>query len=285
MKYHIEPDTVQETLVIPLFARLICTERFPALFEDENARIICDSLDYDFSAKRKLMESPAGLFGALEAAQRQYDLMWEVKDYLKDHPCASVVNLGCGLDDTFARVNNGQCHGYNLDFADVIEIREKVLQKADNEENIACDLNDVRWMDQIDRSQGVVFFAAGVFYYFETVRVRALFHTMAEQFPGGVLVFDACNARGAKMMRKTWLKQAGIRSVDTYFSTNGAQDLRDWSPSFANVSEKSYMRGYRDLMPSVSLFHRILILFCDHAVKMKIIRIEFRQEESEDGTQ
>ena len=40
-------------------------------------------LDYDFAEKSKKMESAVGLFGALEVAQRQYDLAWEVKDYLK----------------------------------------------------------------------------------------------------------------------------------------------------------------------------------------------------------
>ena len=78
MRYHIEKNTVQETLVIPLFGRLVCSERFPALFSDPEAKRICDSLDYDFAEKRKKMESPAGLFGALEAAQRQYDLRCEV---------------------------------------------------------------------------------------------------------------------------------------------------------------------------------------------------------------
>ena len=106
-KYHIEKNTIQETLVIPLFGRLICSERFPALFSDPSAKRICDSLDYDFAEKRKKMESPAGLFGAMEVAQRQYDLRCEIEAYLKDHPRAAVVNLGCGLDDTFTKVDNG----------------------------------------------------------------------------------------------------------------------------------------------------------------------------------
>ena len=63
-KYHIEKNTIQETLVIPLFGRLVCSERFPALFSDPQAKRICDSLDYDFEDKRRKMESPAGLFGA-----------------------------------------------------------------------------------------------------------------------------------------------------------------------------------------------------------------------------
>ena len=45
MKYHIEKNSVQETLVIPLSGRLVCSERFPELFFDPAARHICDSLD------------------------------------------------------------------------------------------------------------------------------------------------------------------------------------------------------------------------------------------------
>ena len=124
MPYHIEKNSIQETLIIPLFGRLICSEHYPELFSDPTAARICTMLDYDFSEKRKLMESQAGLFGALEVAQRQYDLMWEVRDYLKTHPKAAVVNLGCGLDDTFSQVDNGECRGCNLDMPDVIAVRE-----------------------------------------------------------------------------------------------------------------------------------------------------------------
>ena len=40
MRYHIEKNTVQETLVIPLFGRLVCSERFPELFSDPEAKRI-----------------------------------------------------------------------------------------------------------------------------------------------------------------------------------------------------------------------------------------------------
>ncbi len=103
MKYHIEKNTVQETLVIPLYGRKICSEHYPELLQDKNAERICDRLDYDFDSQKKKMESVASQFGALEVAQRHYDLICEVRDYLKTHPKAAVVNLGCGLDDTFSK--------------------------------------------------------------------------------------------------------------------------------------------------------------------------------------
>ena len=276
MKYHIEKNTVQETLVIPLLGRVVCSEHFPELFSDPEAKRICDSLDYDFAGKRKKMESPAGLFGALEVAQRQYDLRCEVISYLRDHPKAAVVNLGCGLDDTFRKCDNGLCCGYNIDLPDVIRVRNDLLPAGEREQNLAYDLNDVSWMDRIDNSNGAVFFAAGVFYYFKKEDVRKLFSAMAERFPGAVLAFDTCNERGAKLMRKTWLKEAGITDVGAYFSLEEESALRGWSDHFASVTAKSYMRGYRDIYRNVGLFHRLMIRFCDRLVKMKIVKIVFR---------
>ena len=275
MKYHIEKNSVQETLIIPLFGRLVCSERFPELFSDPEAKRICDSLDYDFAEKRKKMESVAGLFGALEVAQRQYDLRCEVLDYLREHPKAAVVNLGCGLDDTFRKCDNGSCRGYNLDLPDVIAIRNELLSAGERERNIACDLNDLTWMEQIDVSDGAVFFASGVFYYFRTEDVKRLFDAMAARFPGAVLVFDSCNERGARLMRKTWLREAGITDVNAFFSLEDERELLGWSERFASVTAKSYMRGYRDIYDDVGAIHKLMIRFCDSLVRMKIIRIEF----------
>ena len=276
MKYHIEKNTVQETLVIPLLGRLVCSEHFPELFSDPEAKRICDCLDYDFAEKRKKMESAAGLFGAIEVAQRQYDLRCEVEDYLKDHPKAAVVNLGCGLDDTFRKCGNGLCRGYNIDLPDVIRVRNDLLPAGEREQNLAFDLNDLSWMDRIDGTNGAVFYAAGVFYYFKTGDVKKLFHAMAERFPGAVLVFDSCNERGAKLMRKTWLKEAGITDVSAFFSLEDESELRGWSDRFSSVTAKSYMRGYRDIYKNVGLFHKLMIRFCDTLVRMKIVKIVLR---------
>ena len=274
-KTHIEKNSVQETLVIPLYGRKLCTERFPNLFRDEKAVELINRIDYDFSPLEKKSKSLAHRFGALEVAQRQYDLQCEVKAYLNGRPRAAVVNLGCGLDDTFRKCDNGLCRGYNLDFADVIAVRNELLPACERETNLACDLNDFAWMDAIDASDGAVFFAAGVFYYFRTEDVKALFSAMAERFGGAVLAFDCCNRRGAKMMTKTWLKGAGIRDVNALFCLDDPMILTGWSKDFASVSTKSYMRGYRDIYPKVNAFHKLMIRFCDSLVKMVIVKIAF----------
>jgi len=279
-RFHIEQNTVQETLVIPLYGRKVCSDRFPKLFSDPEAERLCAMLDYDFAGKGARMEGTLGLFGALEVAQRQYDLGCEVRAYLKEHPRAAVVNLGCGLDDTFRKCDNGTCLGYNLDMPDVIAIRDRLLPAGEREVNLGCDLNDEGWMDSIDASGGAVFYAAGVFYYFKTGQIRALFSRMARRFPGAVLAFDACNRRGARMMTKTWLKGAGIDDVGAYFSLEDPMELAGWDERFADVSSKSYMRGYRDIYGEVSLVHRLMIRFCDGLVGMRIVRIQFGEAET-----
>ena len=278
-KCHIEKNTVQETLIIPLYARKICSERFPHLFKDEEAVRICGMLDYDFAAKAKKMNSSVGLFGALEVAQRQYDLGWEVRAYLSEHPNASVVNLGCGLDDTFRKCDNGSCHGFNIDMPDVIKVRNELLPEGEREENIPCDLNDFSWMDKIAETNpvenGAVLFASGVFYYFKTEDVKKIVCKISEKFPGSVLVFDSCNQRGAKLMTKTWLKEAGIKDVSAFFSLEDEAPLNVWSSSIKSVSSKSYMRGYRDIYQDVSFFHKLMIRFCEKSVRMRIVKISF----------
>ena len=272
---HIEKNTVQETLVIPLYGRKVCSERYPDLYRDPEACALMDRIDYDFSALAEKSRGVMYQFGFLEVAMRQTDLAWEVRDYLRTHPRAAVVNLGCGLDCTGRQCDNGTCRIYNLDFPDVIALRDELLPAGEREENIPCDLNDTAWFDRIDASGGAVFFAAGVFYYFLTDQVRTLVTAMEKSFPGGRLVFDAANRRAVRLMLKTWLKTAEIRDVGAYFAVSDAEkELSAWSPSLG-VSSRGYMLGYHDLRtPSVSGFFRLLARMGDGMMKMRIVRLE-----------
>ena len=276
MKYKIEKNTVQETLVIPLYSRKLCTELYPNLFQDETAVRLIDQIDYDFSEAEKNSRGLMQRFGSLEVAMRQNDLAFEVRDYLKSHPNAAVVNLGCGLDSTGRSCDNGNCKIYNLDFPDVIAVRNELLLAGEREENIPCDLNDTAWFSQIDASNGAAFFASGVFYYFLTEQVKALVQTMADAFPGGMLVFDAANRTAVKMIAKTWLKSAKIQDVGAYFAVSDApKEIGAWD-SRLQVSSRGYMLGYNDLKaPSVSGFFRFLAKVGDGMMKMQIVKIKF----------
>ena len=277
MKYKIEKNTVQETLIIPLYSRKLCSELYPNIYCDKTAVDLINQIDYDFSQAEKNSRSLMQRFGAVEVAARQSDLAFEVGDYLKKHPNAAVVNLGCGLDSTGRNCDNGSCKIYNLDFPDVIKMRNELLPAGEREENIACNLNDTQWFDKIDASKGAVFFASGVFYYFLNEEVKALVKNMANAFPNSVLVFDGANRTAVKMIAKTWLKTAKIKDVGAYFAVSNAKaELSPWGENI-EVSSRGYMLGYQDLKDgSVNGFFRFLAKLGDNALKMQIVKILFK---------
>lgn len=246
------------------------------MYEDKTAAKIIDQIDYDFSSAEKTSGKTMYRFGFLEVAMRQNDLAIEIEDYLKDHPKAAVVNLGCGLDDTGRKCDNGECKIYNLDFESVIAVRNELLPAGEREYNIACDLNDTSWFEKIDSSGGVVFFASGVFYYFLKEQVKTLVCKMAERFRNGRMVFDGANKTAVKMIAKTWLKTAKIKDVSAYFAVSKAKkELTPWSDKII-VSSRGYMLGYNDLKDkSVSGFFRFLAKLGDGFMKMQIVRIDF----------
>ena len=276
MKYKIEKNTVKETLIIPLYARYQCSKLYPQLFYDQKAIDLISQIDYDFSDLEKKAKSTMQQFGFLEVAMRQNDLMIEIQDYLKVHPKAAVVNLGCGLDNTGQVIDNGFCKIYNLDFKEVIDVRNELLPASERELNIACDLNDLSWFDQIDDTNGVVFFAAGVFYYFVKEDVKTIVCDMAKRFKGGKLVFDGAGKAAVKLMLKTWIKDAKIKDVNAYFAVNDIKkEIEPWDINI-KVSSKGYMLGYH-LLDTIKInpLYRLLSTVGDNMMKMQIVRIDF----------
>ena len=275
MKYKIKKDSVQETLIIPLYSRKICSSLYPNIYYDKIAVDLINQIDYDFSEIEKKSKSLMQRFGALEVAARQSDMTYEIKDYLKDHPYASIVNLGCGLDNTGRNCDNGKCKIYNLDFLDVIKVRNELLPPLDREENIACNLNDVEWFDKIDNSNGVIFFASGVFYYFLNDEVKNLIVKMANYFNDSVLVFDAAGKMTVKLI-SMWLNSLKVKEVGTYFSVSNLDEISSWSNNI-EVTSKGYMLGYNDLKDdNISGFFRFLAHICDGLMKMQIVKIRFK---------
>lgn len=274
-QYHIQPNTVQETLVIPLYARKVCMEKYPDLFADRACEELIHKIDYNFEKNGKKVP----LFGCLEGGVRQYDLAWEVKDYLTGHPSACVVNLGCGLDTTFEQIDNGKARGYNLDMPDVIALRNELLPAGEREKNIACDLNDTAWFDEIDftRENGAVFIAGGVFYYFTKENIKKLFSSMASHFKGGRLACDVTNKFGLKLMLKTWIKGAEIKDVGAYFSVKETEkEIAAWSADIEKVRHKKYMTGYRRPDKRWGVCNRFLCWVADNSNMCQIAQISFR---------
>ena len=274
-KIRIEKGSVQETLIVPLYARKKCSDKFPELYSDPMASKICERIDYDFSALDKKYESVAYEFGSMEGALRQMDMMWEINDYLKSHPEATIVCMGCGLDFDPRRCGTVRNRIFNLDFPDVITAREELAEKDDRERNIPADLTDLSWMDKVEAQDGAVFYASGVFHYLMREDVKRIALAIADHFPGARLLFDTVGKKGYKLMIKKVLKEHDMSDFgERFYTDDPIGDLSAWSDKI-HVTARGYMLGYFDMKASgVKGVHRLLARMGDGIMKMRIVRMD-----------
>ena len=236
----LKKDSVERTLCIPLWSRAIAVKKLPQILPDHDAVRILKEM----GEKR-----PPTIFynmecGALAGAIRQYDFACEINDYLQDHPDATIVELGAGLSCLRRQLNNENNRWINIDLPDVIACREKYIPIGDKEENIAFDLRDHKWFEEVgfEKEKGAIFLAAGVLHYLYQEDVQSLIDEMAKRFPGAVFVFDYVSNKGSKS-GNAQIAMTG-NNTRILFSMQEAKELYSYSNHISDVIEKSYLEGY-----------------------------------------
>lgn len=181
---------VAETLLIPLCIRAIESQRPDALIKDEKAVALVQQMHTDSS--RILAKIAEETRVAMVLRSREFDRY--ARDFLARYPETVVVHIGCGLDERFERVDNGQVEWYDLDLPEVIELRRKLIGGEGTRHHLlACSVLDSAWLNAVSlhRQRPFLFLAEGVLMYFEEPQVKSLVLTLRERFPGAELVFDA----------------------------------------------------------------------------------------------
>jgi O-methyltransferase involved in polyketide biosynthesis len=121
----------QKTLLLPLWGRAVESQKEEPLLADKKAVEIIEKIDFNFDAFSKSFS----IISQLGWVVRSVLIDQVVKQFIEKHPNATIVNIGCGLDTTFERTDNGTIRWYDLDLPDTIELRKKILQRA-KEENL-----------------------------------------------------------------------------------------------------------------------------------------------------
>jgi O-methyltransferase involved in polyketide biosynthesis len=196
-KVKIKLSGIPASMLGCLWGRAQVSKEYSSLFYDEKAIELAEKIDYDFSTNDAPFEdiwfsisSKVDLpeFGLMTLRARQFDE--KAKKYIEAHPRASVVNLGAGLDTTFYRVDNGLIHWYDLDLPEVIDVRRQLLPEPDRVTYIAKSIFDPSWCKDINTENGVFMIAGGIFMWFERSQVQEFFSMLADNFPGGEMVFN-----------------------------------------------------------------------------------------------
>lgn len=109
-------DGISRTLYIPLYGKAKVS-KMGIILNDRSAEEIWEKNPVPLGKRSK--SKWLAYFIAMRA--RQFD-NW-VKMQLADHPDATVLHIGCGLDSRIKRINGYDYPWYDIDFPDVITER------------------------------------------------------------------------------------------------------------------------------------------------------------------
>lgn len=70
-------------------------------------------------------------------------------DFLDKHPEGVIINIGCGLDTRFFRVENGKLQFFDLDLPDMINLKRQLNKESDRYQMIGKFVLDLDLMDPI----------------------------------------------------------------------------------------------------------------------------------------
>lgn len=178
------------------FARPVLGDRF--------AKQTVDRLDYDF---RETGMSPKWA-PLITVRTAQYDI-W-ARQFLAAHPRATVIHLGCGLDSRVFRLDpSPEVAWYDVDFPDVIALREKVFPTRPGYHLIPTAATDLSWLEQIPAQGPVLFLAEGISMYLTEAEGLDLLRAVVDRFGRGELQIDFYNWLAVKtqktqiLMRRT----------------------------------------------------------------------------------
>ena len=215
---------MEETLLIPLLARARETERPRGLLRDPRAIEIVRDLNYDFS-KWEDGRSPDGAM--LRA--RMFDRY--VEDFLAAHPGGTVVEIGCGLDTRFERIDNGQVRWFDLDLPDTIALRRRFFDNEPRRTMIAASVLDTAWMDPVEATGGPwMFVAEAVLIYLGATDARRAIVALAKRFSGARIAFDSFRWRH-----------------------DDPCEVESWGPSLRLAASKTFLDADRDLLDRLPL--------------------------------
>ena len=228
----------KETMLITLGGRAIQSQWKQPILRDPWAVEAMRHIDYDI--RKGFGGFSYRLFGkmgctVIATRGATFDLL--TNRYLADHPNATVLHLGCGMDSRVFRVDPpASVNWFDVDYPDVIALRHQLFpERKGNYHMIGAPLDDLHWLDDLPRDQPVLLLAEGVFQYLGEADVKALLNAVVAHFPSGQVVFDACHP----MIVKRRGSNVGGTGATFRWGLDDPQDIRQLEPKLQLIKEWS----------------------------------------------
>jgi O-methyltransferase involved in polyketide biosynthesis len=239
-----ELGDVQQTLFIPLVGRATETRRRHPALSDPKAVEIVESVDIPAAYSAR--------WGGFLNNTRTLIFDWWVRDFLRENPGGTVIELGTGLNTRFERLDNSQCHWIDLDLPDTIELRRQFFADTPDGRRrmVAASMLDDDWHDLVVACPPPYFFVAdGVLPYLPEDALKGALAGIAARFPAAKIAFDTYGRRTMEQQHKLaqrvgmaarwqWacddprtLESLGLRLVESVRTTRPPTALRRELPA------------------------------------------------------
>jgi len=233
----------KETMLMTLSGRAIQSQWKNPILRDPWAEEAMRHIDYDLSkqltgvASWSMWKDIGPTIIATRAAT--FDLL--TTRFLADHPDATVLHVGCGMDSRVFRIDPpAGVQWFDVDYPDVIALRRQLFPepRVASHRNaayhmIGAQLDDLRWMDDVPRDRPGLFIAEGVLHYLSETEVKALFNAVVAHFPGGQMIFDICNS----FIVKRAGSNVGGTGATYKWGLDDPQDIKQLEPKLELIKE------------------------------------------------
>lgn len=237
---------VPETMLQTLYARAAHSRRPDHKFYDAKAIEIVGQMDYDFSKAEQDTAMSAGVIARTILLDRM------VGQFVKENPKGTVVNIACGLDTRFYRVDNGSIRWYNLDLPETIAVRRRFLTETGRVSMIASSAMDERWADGIKNPEGkTLVVIEGLVMYLTEADVKQILSIIDSRFHDVEVIMETMNPWIVKHM-----KERSIEATRAKFSwgLKSGKDIQALAPGFAWRGDVSLVEGMKVIYPVYRLF-------------------------------
>jgi len=224
----------KETYLATLYGKALDASVEDPILGDRFAAEAVARIDYDFKA----LKLPSGGEISLPLRALHFD-QW-TRAFLADHPASTVLHLGCGLDTRVYRIDPGpEVRWFDVDFPDVIALREKLYPERDGYRRIGASVTDLAWLDAIPGDTPVMVVAEGLMMYLREKDGTALLRRITEQFPRGQIAFDGYSRAMVRMV--TGLMRLRGAKVELVWGVDDPRDLEEQVPKLHLVEDVSFL--------------------------------------------
>lgn len=234
-----------ETMLQSFYARAQYSKSKKCKFYDAKAVELVNKIDYDFSAAGK----DSTMSGGVIARTIVFDEL--VKDFIDKNPDCIVVNIACGLDTRFYRMDNGKITWYNLDLPETIAIRDAIYQESGRVSTVGISVLDESWAKEIKVRGKMLFIIEGLSMYLTAEENATMLKIIRDNFDNAYVLMEC--------LAKMWVKrehveksiqQTGAKFV---FGADCFRDLGKVAEGFHKIKNDNILRGMRVLMPAQRL--------------------------------